>query len=297
MVLKLDGIESGATVDQTDAQIKTAYENNSNTNAFTDALQTKLNSVASSSTANPNAIDNVVEDTTPQLGGNLDLNSNNITGTGGIPSANLTGNIDVARLPSTVLNSNVDLTTLSATNMTSGTLPDARFPATLPSTSGTNLTALNATQITSGTVATARLGSGTASSSTFLRGDNTFATVSSYADSDALSLFNASGSAPVYACRAWINFNGTGTIAIRDSGNVSSITDGGAGTYTVTFTDAMADANYCTQATTRNDGALGTSATIDRYTAPTTTNVTVACEYRASPYKLDAIIVCVTVFQ
>lgn len=68
--------------------------------------------------------------------------------------------------------------------------------------------------------------------------------ISSYADSDALSLFNASGSAPVYACRAWVNFNGSGTVAIRDSGNVSSITDNGVGDYTVNFTTAMPDVNY-----------------------------------------------------
>ena len=59
-----------------------------------------------------------------------------------------------------------------------------------------------------------------------------------------LTQFNASGSAPVYACRAWVNFNGTGTVAIRASGNVSSITDNGTGDYTVNFTTAMADANY-----------------------------------------------------
>jgi len=45
-------------------------------------------------------------------------------------------------------------------------------------------------------------------------------------------------------CRAWVNFNGTGTVAIRASFNVSSITDNGAGDYTVNFTNAMADANY-----------------------------------------------------
>ena len=55
---------------------------------------------------------------------------------------------------------------------------------------------------------------------------------------------NASGSAPVYACRAWVNFNGTGTVAIRASGNVSSITDNGTGDYTVNFTTEMPDANY-----------------------------------------------------
>jgi hypothetical protein len=56
---------------------------------------------------------------------------------------------------------------------------------------------------------------------------------------------NATGSAPIYACRAWVNFNGTGTVAIRASGNVSSITDNGVGEYTVNFATAMPDANYC----------------------------------------------------
>lgn len=45
-------------------------------------------------------------------------------------------------------------------------------------------------------------------------------------------------------CRAWVNFNGTSTVAIRASYNVSSITDNGTGDYTVNFTTAMPDANY-----------------------------------------------------
>lgn len=52
--------------------------------------------------------------------------------------------------------------------------------------------------------------------------------------------------AVAYGCRAWVNFNGTGTVAIRASGNVSSITDAGVGLYTVNFTNAMPDANYST---------------------------------------------------
>ena len=44
--------------------------------------------------------------------------------------------------------------------------------------------------------------------------------------------------------KAWVNFNGTGTVAIRASYNVSSITDNGTGDYTVNFTTAMVDANY-----------------------------------------------------
>jgi len=65
-------------------------------------------------------------------------------------------------------------------------------------------------------------------------------------DSSANFKFNSGyGSvATAYGCRAWVNFNGTGTVAIRASGNVSSITDGGTGTYTVNFTTAMPDANF-----------------------------------------------------
>ena len=50
--------------------------------------------------------------------------------------------------------------------------------------------------------------------------------------------------ATAYGCRAWVNFNGTGTVAIRESGNVSSITDNATGDYTINFTTAMPDANY-----------------------------------------------------
>jgi hypothetical protein len=70
------------------------------------------------------------------------------------------------------------------------------------------------------------------------------------------------GSAPVFACRAWVNFDGTGTFSpnpsttkIRASGNVSSITDNGTGDYTVNFTTALPDANYSAVVTT------GSSAT------------------------------------
>jgi hypothetical protein len=59
----------------------------------------------------------------------------------------------------------------------------------------------------------------------------------------------APGGAPVYACRAWVNFNGTGSVAIRASGNVSSISDNGTGDYTVNFSTGMADANYSVNVT------------------------------------------------
>jgi len=69
--------------------------------------------------------------------------------------------------------------------------------------------------------------------------------IQGYGGNGALqTAFAAPGAAPMYACRAWVNFNGTGTVAIRASGNVSSITDNGVGEYTVNFTNAMPDANY-----------------------------------------------------
>jgi hypothetical protein len=71
---------------------------------------------------------------------------------------------------------------------------------------------------------------------------------------------NASGAAPIYACRAWVNFNGTGTPAIRASGNVSSITDNGAGDYTINFTTPMPDANYSAVAIANHDATTVTTA-------------------------------------
>jgi hypothetical protein len=65
-------------------------------------------------------------------------------------------------------------------------------------------------------------------------------------DTSANFKFNSGygSAATAYGCRAWVNFNGTGTVAIRASGNVSSITDNGTGSYTLNFTTAMPDANY-----------------------------------------------------
>ena len=60
---------------------------------------------------------------------------------------------------------------------------------------------------------------------------------------------NVSGTEVGTFCRAWVNFNGTGVVAIRQSFNVSSITDNGTGDYTVNFTTAITDANYGVAAT------------------------------------------------
>lgn len=155
---------------------------------------------------------------------------------------------------------------------------------------------IDATDGLSGLVANANLASsGTASSSTFLRGDRIWATAGLQAASSAeaqagtsdtvaitpLQLrngLNASGSAPIYACRAWVNFNGSGTIAIRSSGNVSSITDNGTGQYVVNFSTAMPDANYSKNVNTgRDNGGVNgawTVACTDMSGTTTTVNPT-----------------------
>jgi hypothetical protein len=89
---------------------------------------------------------------------------------------------------------------------------------------------------------TLRIGVGNADSPTEIARFDATGMISGGATPDALS--TATGSAPSYSARAWVNFNGTGTIAIRASGNVSSVTDRGVGYYQVNFTTNMPDVNY-----------------------------------------------------
>jgi len=69
---------------------------------------------------------------------------------------------------------------------------------------------------------------------------------------DVVSFKNASGTENGTLCRAWVNFDGQGTVAIRADFNVSSITDNGTGDYTLNFTNVMPDANYCLVGTAGN---------------------------------------------
>jgi len=87
-------------------------------------------------------------------------------------------------------------------------------------------------------------------------------------------------------CRAWVNFNGTGTIAIRGSFNVSSITDGGTGIYTVVFTNSMPDANFSAAASSSLDQEIR----VDNYTV---SGVRVVTDSAAT----DAATVSVAVFR
>jgi len=81
---------------------------------------------------------------------------------------------------------------------------------------------------------------------------------------------------------AWVNFNGTGTVAIRSSYNVSSITDNGTGDYTINFTTAMTDANYAmVTASTQQDGDF---LNFKSGVSPTTTAARIQCYSRADTY-------------
>jgi hypothetical protein len=87
------------------------------------------------------------------------------------------------------------------------------------------------------------------------------------------------GTAPIYPCRAWVNFNGTGTIAIRASGNVSSLTDNGTGDYTINFTTALADANYSASGIVGvlPGATAGFTGVFDSSAVPTTSALRIYC--------------------
>ena len=108
-----------------------------------------------------------------------------------------------------------------------------------------------------------------------------------------LTQFNASGSAPVYAARSWVNFNGTGTVAIRASGNVSSITDNGTGDYTVNFTTALSDANYAYEFS--GGGAVSSGTMV--YQGSTQLAGSLRYTLASTTAAQDASTQCVTIFR
>ena len=111
-----------------------------------------------------------------------------------------------------------------------------------------------------------------------------------------LSFDSGYGSAAVaYGCRAWVNFNGTGTVAIRASGNVSSITDNGTGDYTVNFAVAMPDANYSVSGVITELPATTTG--ILRINTPLSSRIDVVAVRRDTGVNYDPAVVCVSVFR
>jgi hypothetical protein len=104
--------------------------------------------------------------------------------------------------------------------------------------------------------------------------------------------------------KAWVNFNGTGTVAINNSFNVSYITDNGTGDYTINFTTAMPNANYVITGTATPDTGtggqgyrwLGTGSTANSDFSKLTTSTRVQVIYDASN-KTDSTNVCVAIFS
>lgn len=111
------------------------------------------------------------------------------------------------------------------------------------------------------------------------------------------TLKNTSG-VEVYTAKAWVNFNGTGTVAIRGSGNVSSITDNGAGDYTINFINSMPDANYAVATDHQGDsiGFSGSVATrVEFISSQSASNFTIFTGYQyagGGSGKSDSPIVC-----
>ncbi len=106
-----------------------------------------------------------------------------------------------------------------------------------------------------------------------------------------------SGSAPSYTCRAWVNFNGTGTPAIRASGNVSSITDILTGEWGINFTTAMPDVNYSVVGTAGNHSSVnGIFLESPALAAPTTSAVQCAVITHGGSIA-DAEVVNIAIFR
>ena len=110
---------------------------------------------------------------------------------------------------------------------------------------------------------------------------------------------NSLTTAQIYngAAKAWVNFNGTGTVAIRASFNVSSITDGGTGIYTTNFTTAFSDANYTAVGTVSQIGSSGECVLSGHDTAPATTAFAMRVTNSANQSYQDKTYVWVSIFR
>ena len=114
------------------------------------------------------------------------------------------------------------------------------------------------------------------------------------------NLLNAAGNeSPISvpgAAKAWVNFDGTGTVAISDSFNVSSITDNAAGNYTVTMTNALGNANFCLVVGGNNYNPGNDSWTIHEDLNHTRTTTTFRLWTNQVASSFDSARICVAVF-
>ena len=113
---------------------------------------------------------------------------------------------------------------------------------------------------------------------------------------DSAQVATVSGTAPLYMARAWVNFNGTGTVAIRASGNVSSITDNGTGDYTINFTTALPDGNYAPVISSNNTSSNTSVSNNNDYSSVRTTTAYRFAHLEAAALA-DASVLCVAIFR
>jgi hypothetical protein len=95
---------------------------------------------------------------------------------------------------------------------------------------------------------------------------------------------------------AWVNFNGVTSTTIRSSYNVSSVTYNSTGLYTVNYTNALTDANYCTLGTATGSAYSATSRILSVNAAPTTTSVQVNTNTSTTAASVDSINTSVAIF-
>jgi hypothetical protein len=109
-----------------------------------------------------------------------------------------------------------------------------------------------------------------------------------------------SGSAPIYGARAWVNFDGTSTVTINGSGNVTSITDHGTGQYSINFATAMQDTSYCLVATARQEASTNQFVQIVNSATSATPLSTTSAQIivvDTSPAARDTSIICAAIFR
>jgi len=121
------------------------------------------------------------------------------------------------------------------------------------------------------------------------------------AGSNTLTLPAATGTVladtTVGVCRAWVNFNGTGTVAIRTSFNVTSITDNNTGDYTVNFTTAISDANYAVTGSASNNASSGSMIMCPYFNVVPPTTTAMRFNTANSASNIDCPYIFVAVFR
>ena len=222
----------------------------------------------------------------------------------GTPSAlvgtNITGTATAFTASNVTTNANLTGAVTSVGNASSlGSFTSLQLLTALTNETGTG----SAVFATSPTLVTPILGTPTSGALT----NCTFPTLNQNTTGSAATVTgNATGStfgfnsgygsvATAYGSRAWVNFNASGTVAIRASGNVSSITDNGVGDFTVNFTTAMSDANYCYFIQSQLSASASTT-NIYNPTAGTLSTTSIVVKTWSDVTSQDNAVVCVSVF-